>query len=201
MSRHSLIESFARNGRTIEIHLDDDPQNPRKEWSNTATFVCAHGRYNLGDEQGEPCDEAELRERISDILVVMPLYLYDHSGLTISTSAFGDRWDSGQVGWAYVTKSALDEGGWKTQPSDEELQKLIESEVSEYDDYLRGNVYGYVVKGADGDHLDSCWGFIGDLSYVREEAIQACDGADDPADDRKAEELAGRVTYAAGDVP
>lgn len=35
---------------------------------------------------------------------MMPLYLMDHSGLAMQTESFHDPWDSGQVGWIYVSK-------------------------------------------------------------------------------------------------
>lgn len=37
-------------------------------------------------------------------VAILPLYLYDHSGLAMSTSDFGDRWDSGCVGFIYMDK-------------------------------------------------------------------------------------------------
>jgi len=37
-------------------------------------------------------------------IVLLPLYLLDHSGLSISTSDFCDPWDSAQVGWIYTDK-------------------------------------------------------------------------------------------------
>ena len=36
------------------------------------------------------------------------LYLYDHSGITMSTGSFCDSWDSGQVGFIYVTKEDIE---------------------------------------------------------------------------------------------
>lgn len=41
----------------------------------------------------------------------LPLWLYDHSGLSIScgdrTGQFADEWDSGQLGWAFITKKSV----------------------------------------------------------------------------------------------
>ena len=34
----------------------------------------------------------------------MPCYIYDHSGITISTGSFGCRWDNGQFGYIMITK-------------------------------------------------------------------------------------------------
>jgi len=45
--------------------------------------------------------------------VILPLYLYDHGGITMSTGAFSCPWDSGQVGWIYAPKKTfIDETGY-----------------------------------------------------------------------------------------
>ena len=46
----------------------------------------------------------ELIALCKDKVAILPLYLYDHSGLTMSTNDFGDRWDSGCVGFIYMDK-------------------------------------------------------------------------------------------------
>lgn len=105
--------------------------------------------------------------------LILPLYLYDHSGITMSTGRFSDPWDSGQVGWIYCTKKkAVEEFGKKvlTKAVREKALKYLESEVETYDQYLTGDVYGYVIENSDGDDVDSCWGFFG-LDYRKKEAI------------------------------
>lgn len=108
--------------------------------------------------------------------VWIPLWLYDHGGITMSCGArvgqFADCWDSGQVGWIYVTKDetiktiGYGESDWK-----ERAIQLMEAEVSVYDQYLTDDVYGFTLlkkvdAGADDDdsaweEVDSCWGFYG----------------------------------------
>ncbi len=45
--------------------------------------------------------------------VILPLYLYDHGGITMSTGPFSCRWDSGQVGWIYAEKKKfIEETGY-----------------------------------------------------------------------------------------
>jgi hypothetical protein len=95
--------------------------------------------------------------------IILPLYLYDHSGITMSTSSFSCPWDSGQVGIIHCTmKQARKE--W--DGTDEEIRKkaiaCLVAEVKTYDDHLTGNVYGYVAEDEDGEHIDSCWGFFPD---------------------------------------
>lgn len=46
----------------------------------------------------------ELIALCKDKVAILPLYLYDHSGLAMSTNDFGDHWDSGCVGFIYMDK-------------------------------------------------------------------------------------------------
>lgn len=100
--------------------------------------------------------------------IILPLYLYDHSGITISTSSFSCRWDSGQVGYIYMTKDTMEKEGWNK----EQATKYLESEVTVYDNYLTGEVYGFRIEDADGEEIESCWGYYGDDS--KEDMIQEC---------------------------
>lgn len=103
--------------------------------------------------------EWEERSRVrDDIAIILPLYLYDHSGLTMSHGSFSCQWDSGQVGWHYITKDAFEEN-WKDLDS---ARRCLEAELGTYDDYLRGNVWFFEVLDEDGDTVDSCSGFYGD---------------------------------------
>ena len=102
-------------------------------------------------------------EWIEENMIVMPLFLYDHSGITISTSRTC-RWDSGQVGFMYITKKdAVKEFGKKyfTKAVEEKAIACMESELKTYDDYLRGDVYGYRILDENGDEINSLWGFYG----------------------------------------
>lgn len=163
---------------TAEIFQDEDPRNPRTDYDNFGTMVCFHGRYDLGDKHdirlediggGEALDEY-LRKKLHAV-VILPLYLYDHSGITIRTSSFSCPWDSGQVGFIYVSREkAVEEFGNLTKAKFKKIEALLESEVETYDQYLCGDVYGYVLKDY-GKEVESCWGFYG-LDYIREEVAR-----------------------------
>ncbi len=197
--------------RKVVIHLiqDEDAQNPRTEYDNVGTMVCWHGHYQLGDEQPsvdsetflrqlacaydqkledfifEQEDEERINARVQRVLdqhyLILPLYLYDHSGISMSTTSFMGRaqhatWDSGTVGLIYCTREkALEEWGGKgkrlTKQVREQALQYLKGEVETYDQYLRGDVYGYQVK-RKGEVLDSCWGYYG-LETAKVEAEHA----------------------------
>jgi len=126
-------------------------------------MVCFHRSYLLGDKHDLSIEQAkELSD--SESVISLPLYLYDHSGLSMSTGTFSCQWDSGQVGFIYVTvDKLLKQFGKKelTQDLIEQAKKILDNEVKTYDQFLSGEVYGYVIEDANGENIDSCWGFFG----------------------------------------
>jgi hypothetical protein len=108
--------------------------------------------------------KAIIEKTIEKYYIILPLYLYDHSGITISTGPFSCPWDSGQVGYIFISKEkAKKEYSWKNM-SKSRIEKVIgylKNEVETYDQFLTGDVYGYIISNEEDDHIDSCWGFFG----------------------------------------
>ncbi len=163
-----MIESFTHAGLTVEIHRDIDPINPRKEFDHLTTIGSWHRKYDLGNRLDFGMTEETLREYHPDIMAVLPLYMYDHSGITISTEEFSCKWDSGQVGWVWITRENAEKMGCEDW-SEDKLLDAIRGEVTEFDSYLTGQVYGFKILRGE-EELDSCWGFIGDMSECRSDA-------------------------------
>lgn len=167
-------------GYTIKIERDDYPQNPREN-DNIGKMVCFHRRYSLGDEHDHKSEEFngwdEFEKHLIEdhqAVVILPLYLYDHSGITMKTSPFDCRWDSGQVGFIYADRETIKkEYGNLTKASKAKAEKYIRCEVESYDKYIRGDIVGFVVE-KDGDRVESCWGFE-DYEYALEEAKSMVD--------------------------
>lgn len=92
-------------------------------------------------------------------LVSLPLWLYDHSGITISCGdrvyPYNDRWDSGLVGWIVYARQKDDGEDWRERAFDR-----MRAEVEEYDHYLQGEVYGFTLY-ENGRETDSCWSYYG----------------------------------------
>lgn len=198
------------NKYRLTIELDDLAESPR-EWDNVATMACWHRQYDLGDKHdyediqelleyladkvGVKYDEIDwsvrgaakerdmkLIEDLKPYYCIKYLYLYDHSGITISTGSFNDPWDSGIVGLVYISKekafkefSCMEDNTWY-----DEASRHIDGEVEFYDQYLRGNVWWYKLEKLcieenycphcgeiiniyeEWEEEDSCGGFIGD---------------------------------------
>lgn len=169
-----LVETTEHNGIPIRIYRDSNPENPR-EWSNLGTMACIHRRYEIGDKHDYTA--AQLDELVrQDHIVSLPIYLYDHGGITIRTTPFSCRWDSGQIGYIFVTHDRIKEEYGNTKPETiEKARRYLRHEVETMDQYLTGEVYGYRV-GEDDDACCSRGYFGGDhehtglLANAREDA-------------------------------
>lgn len=163
------------NGYKIAVETQDYPDSPR-EWDNLGTMVCHHRRYDLGDRDINPENYNDFQE-IVDMIVEeegseiywLPLYLYDHSGISMSTSSTwfsamdSAGWDWGTVGFIYASEKKILDSWMATEMTEDIKTKALESlkgEVEVYDNYLRGEVYRYEVQNAEGEFVDSCCGYF-----------------------------------------
>lgn len=148
----------------------------------------------------------------SKLLAIRQLAVYDHSGVTVWTEEIDSRkpfafdpggWDTSHIGYVMISKGRWDKvnGGDPDEIVDSEVRigmgtipvkitnayRVMEIEVEEWDNWLRGNVWGYVITKpcsmpeheddddetiARCDHSEvvgSCWGYIGDPKYAFEE--------------------------------
>lgn len=186
----NLIERREEDGLVVSTYYDCDGgsyADPR-DHENLSVLYCWHPDYVLGDEQFGRGDH-ESMEAVVEYLrterkatIIVPLFLLDHSGISMNTGPaidwsrydewscadiesrgrfVGDEagWDTTHVGYAYTTDELVAKLG--VTGDAETLQRYIVEEVQEYDRFLRGEVYGYVIEDEAGDTIDSCWGFLG----------------------------------------
>ena len=203
----NVVHEEIRNGFQIQIiEGDQDIPNPRLDWDHFSHFQMWHRNYQFGDdfkkeydifetvgrskyfkdeefadEYPNPFDDEfkEILAKCKDI-VVLPVYMYDHSGITINTTGFSCGWDSGQIGWIWATKEEIcKEYGCKilTKKIREKVEEVLRNEIKILDCWIRDEIYGYVVTDPnDEGNSESCWGFIGEMEYCLEEARQDADG-------------------------
>lgn len=176
----------------LTITNDISPQHPRKDWEPYGTLAYK-SKYTLGEEEiHDPIDFLAYKLGLSDDQVqriadkndwfyystetlrelsvrfyreyiALPVYLYDHSGITVNTGGFNCRWDSSQVGWIYMSKEeAKKHHGWGkiTRHREKLVEEYLEGEIRTLAQYLEGDVYGFEFEDDNGE-IDSCWGFYG----------------------------------------
>lgn len=174
-------------GHRVAVEYDPDPYNPRKECDYLGKVLLVDRcRYNFGDDTASV---EELREIYNDPdNIALPVFMYEHSGITINTSGFSCGWDSGQVGIVYMTKAqAVENWGKKivTAKVREAAIKCLKAEIEELDNYLTGQVYGYRVYDPEGEEVESCWGFFGDSDYCLSEGVSVAEYLEAEAEKNK----------------
>ena len=155
---------------------DNDPIDPDpREDENLGNMVCFHKRYTLGDKTDLNSDMFGGWQELADYLIkekkaiiILPLYLYDHSGISMKVGSFQGllpqghtEFDSGQVGFIYVTKEDLKRIGIPKSRAEISLR----AEVENYNDYLTGDCYSIVKETYNKDKeqidYDVCGGYFG----------------------------------------
>lgn len=128
--------------------------------------------------------------------VIIPLFLYDHSGISMSAGqAIIDRseddsdfdrsnrhpfdahgWDVSSVGVIFDTPEGVEQCIGKEATVDE-IKAALLSEVEVYSSYLEGDITYYNVEDDETNFHDSCGGFVGDHKQCEAECFAALEGA------------------------
>ena len=179
--RAQEIIDYVRSGQSKTVKLE---YNHSARWWNG----CSYNQYtkNWSTECSFDPPLVDQKDFIADSLIdvmplqdlmritqkhycILPIYLYDHSGLTINTTGFSCPWDSSQVGWIYASHVEIS-NEYNTLFTDRLAEKAIvrlKGEVESYDHYLRGDCYRYTLY-QDNEEIDSCGGFIGPPDELQE---------------------------------
>lgn len=193
-----IAETIEKDGYKANIHYDEDPScaDPR-DMDNLGFFYAWHPDYQLGDDQFDRSEFESMGAVFKHLMaegaaVIIPLYLYDHSGLTISGGTVWEKGNKklGPEAYNAVDKMPFDSAGWDTTmigfaavmpegikmcgTSKEDFVRVLQSEIEEYDRYLRGEVYWIEVIDPNGEEQDCCHGFLGD-EYAKEAAKEMLD--------------------------
>ena len=156
-----------RRGNSLKIGVDNSyiTVNPRVG-NNLGHLICWHGRYNLGDKHNfidRKFFEEYVNDKDNEVYCILKVYLYDHSGLALSTTPFNDKFDSRQVGYIYCTKQDLKDLGFP-QDDYEKVETELKNEITTYNDYLNNDIdyYYYEITDEDDNLVDKMTGFVND---------------------------------------
>lgn len=143
------------------------------EWSKSSSYPASLKGKEVPDWFLDDCLSAFEHEELLRLLeqsgkfVILPLYLYDHSGITMNTTGFSCPWDSGQVGWIYADADCIKKEYGKVTPETiNKARTVMNGEVETYDYYLTGQCYGFQLFEGDVE-TDSCWGFLGAIRDIQ----------------------------------
>lgn len=147
--------------------------------------------YSLTDKEID-----KIYKWIDKNIIYLPLYLYDHSWITINTTWFSCRWDSWQVWYIYVHRDDILEefnNNKLFKKIKDKTYSLLKNEVKVFDKYLQWDFYYYKIESrnivikdwknfySDWEYEDSCsWLFelIDILEYnsiFTKEEIESCE--------------------------
>jgi hypothetical protein len=174
------------NGYKIHIDYDEFSESPR-EWDNLGKIYYWHRSYILGEKK----IDTEYYDSFNDIiemlneefgeLIWLPVYLMDHSGISLSTSSTrfsmvdSAGWDWGMVGVIFATHDDIKNNFMVTELTDDILDKATEcliGEINDFDRYVSGDVYCYTITDANDEIVDSLCGIYG-YENVESEAMNA----------------------------
>lgn len=79
---------------------------------------------------------------------LLPVYKFEHSGVSFNTTGYSDPWDSGQVGFIYCTHDrAVELLG--SEVTEERALDVLRKEVDQYSKWANGEAYMVHVRGDD----------------------------------------------------
>ena len=163
------METFERNGYKVIIEEDQDAESPSENQDEHAFIATTRNRYfEVDGPHGETAsDIGENLEEREKTHYVYKLNAMIHSGVYLSITSdlkqYHMGFDSGQIGFLLITR------GESEIPHPD---KYAEGMVETWNQYLSGDVWGYVIEDGEQNLIDSCWGFYG-FEYAKEEAFAA----------------------------
>jgi len=147
----------------IKIWPDSYTESPRTSTDCNSTAMVFHSKCKVSSDKFDYYDNdlANALDKYEDLesimkyvkretkaLAIQPVFLYDHSGLSLDTYR-RCRWDSGQIGFCVVTSKTLKH--WSIASRRKYLKengsydKLITEELETYSKWLNGECYWYEV--------------------------------------------------------
>lgn len=160
------LEIVMYRNTEIEIHQDNDAQNPNS-WDNEIAFlIYDHRDFATAPYGMNSSDVNDIFKRFADLKMtcyhdkkswwIIPVYAYIHIGVSLylnrRTAMQYDPsgFDTSLKGFILVDKMHPE------RYSIEDAYKIAQDVIVEWNIYLNGEVYGYICKHG------SCWGFYGD---------------------------------------
>ena len=175
----NIVEIIDYKDHVIKIISDHECDSPDDWGDNDYFLVYDHRNFTITRKGFDPqdiFDAMQKRAKLYDDYFYFPVYAYIHSGISLQLQRWfpglpqgHNEFDVSFKGFALVKRQ-------KGSYIRDKAYEIAKSVVEEWNDYLSGNVYGYIVE-KDDEHIDSCWGFYGDYekSGIIEEAKNVVD--------------------------
>lgn len=205
------------NVGVVEISYDPFCENPLQDWDHVGHIVMVPHFSNFCTESGvttEDYDSEDMKkvcQYTRDGGLYVPIYAYEHGGVSFSLSPFGDPWDSGCAGFFYVTPEEAEKTWGHMTPEQRKVACMTEAKslVSLMNAYAGGECYIMTLYDTDFNEVESLGGiwytgykteqdFWSDLAHDApvhgyEELIKSCSFGDiDPVETHVVRSIPGR---------
>ncbi len=175
----------------LAIEQSSDVEDPCGAWDMLGKILCFHPRHKFGHDEGFTKESFDVYMKDNPTDFYFRLFLYDHSGTTISLTPFNDRWDSMQVGYVWVTlKDAEAEFGSQLEVDKDsstwwihlrlKVLECIQNDVKSVDMWMTGDVWDYIITDENGDVVESSCEMYG-REYAEQEGAEALKRLEDEA--------------------
>lgn len=150
-----MVITSAQN-KYYKLVLDHPETNPYErpiDQDELFKYALHHGRYsfrndfpqiNTGDYNNWEEYLNAIQEDLEQEILSFPIYMYEHSGISFSTTPFGYIWDSGKLGYAIITKEKLFKE-YNVEKITESLKKnlmgFLQNILKEHTQYINGEIY------------------------------------------------------------
>lgn len=165
----------------LVISHDDWSPSPRKMSDGIGVFVTQNGKYESPDGTDnmlyqimmetevdanntehhielmkEKIEQAYQEDKKDELCVtdIYPITRYEHSGIAYKRGVY-HGFDYTPCGFYFVTVAGLN-GEKHTQ---QEIEEIIDSELSQYTSWCNGEIYEYTLYDENGEEIENCGGF------------------------------------------
>ena len=155
------FKSIEYHGHTIDIYPDEFNESP-DDWGDDERFlVYDHRNFTItrdGFDPKEIFDHIQKKQKaMYKGYFIFTVYAYIHSGVSLSLGRdikpFTDRWDVSSSGFILIKKA---KGTYTREKSIKDAHSLLNL----WNNYLSGNVWGFIIESIKDDN--SVWGYYGE---------------------------------------
>ena len=184
MTEH-LADEFEHEGISCKIIYDIHAEDPRESRDTLTVWHWATNEWRVPkwDEQidlnvfhSETQSAVDMAARYLTLFdgnaIAIPFNVVNYGGGSYRAYLMDDYDDNYCTGFVTVPRADLEKELALSPNWD--VMEYVKAEFAEYAAWVEGEVYGWVAADGDDDE-ESCWGYYGDLEYVKSEAKQAAE--------------------------
>ncbi len=160
-----VVDKLFGNRFCLEILKECEVSDPREQTGRFGNFYCFHRKYKLGDKHSFGNNYLEAANSFGSDGVFLAVYLVNEAPLELSVSVDGNPWASNAVGIIGLSNEEIVSlFGDCSSATKEVVKSSLKNEIKKYNQYLRGDTYGFnLLEKVEGSWVkrDFRGGFLG----------------------------------------